>query len=30
MAQQLKLEVAVTERRTCQINLRAMRQVMSP
>jgi len=30
MAQQLKPEVAVTERTQRQINLRATRQVMSP
>jgi len=30
MAQQLKPEVAVTERRIRQLNLRATRQVMSP
>jgi len=30
MTQQLKPEVAVTERRTRQINLRVTRQVMSP
>jgi len=30
MAQQLKPEVAVTECRTRQLNLRSTRQVMSP
>jgi len=30
MAQQLKPEMAVTERRTRQINLHATKQVMSP